>query len=112
MGIPQPHLSYLAGEFDLEELFPDIGEAITLDLMWSASFEVLTPKKAKKPCVNDKIIRINILLDLSMNIFTYYLLLEPLALLTMDILFHSHLVFDIFLTAFFHSAYNINRVLI
>ena len=47
MGIPQPHLSYLAGEFDLEELFPDIGEAITLDLMWSASFEVLTPKKAK-----------------------------------------------------------------
>ena len=53
MGIPQPHLSYLAGEFDLEELFPDIGEAITLDLMWSASFEVLTPKTIQKEMNNE-----------------------------------------------------------
>ena len=37
---------YLASEFEIvEELFPEPGEGITLDLMWSASLFELTPKK-------------------------------------------------------------------
>ena len=38
--------AYLAGAFeDFKELFPEPGEAITFDLMWSASLLVLTPVK-------------------------------------------------------------------